>query len=96
MTDQKRRVEIFFDEAEFAILEELSQGSQWSVAKIVYDTVHRAHFTDEAKKRHAAARRLLAMEPIDLESDWSEMKEWMANHRAWETLKSYGQDEELA
>ena len=96
MTEKKRRVEIFFDEAEFAILEELSQGSQWSIAKIVYDTVYRAHFTDEAMKRHAAGRRLLAMEPIDLGSDWSEMKEWMANHRAWETLKSYDQDEELS
>ena len=94
MAEEKRRVEISFSEAEFAILEELSQGSLWSVEKIIYDTIFHAHFTAEAKKRHEAGRRLMSREPIDWGADWAELKEWMAKHRAWETLKSMGQDEE--
>ena len=94
MAEQKRRVEIYFDEEEFAILEELSSGSRWSVEKIVYDSVARAHFTEEAKKRHEAIRWMLSREPIDWGADWEELKEWMEKDRAWQILKSYGQDHE--
>ena len=94
MAEKKRRVEIFFSEEEMVTLEELAHGTKWSVEKIVYDTVASYHFTEEAKERHEAGRRLRAMEPIDLGGDWAELKEWMANYRAWETLKSYGQSEE--
>lgn len=94
MAETNRRVEISFSEAEFAILEELSQGSLWSVEKIIYDTIASHHFTEAAKKRHEAGRWLLSQEPVDWGADWAELKEWMAKSRAWETLKSMGQDED--
>ena len=92
MTEKKNRVEVFFDDEELAVLEELSTGVKWSVEKIVYDTVARAHFSEEAKKRHAAFCRFLSREPIDLESDWAELKRDMERDMAWRTLKSMGQD----
>ena len=94
MVEKKRRVEIFFSEEEMATLEELAHGTKWSVEKIVYDTVASYHFTEEAKERHAAGRRLMAREPIDWGADWAELKEWMAKDRAWATLKSMGQNED--
>ena len=59
MTEKNNRVEVFFDDEELAVLEELSTGVKWSVEKIVYDTVARAHFSEEAKKRHAAWNPLI-------------------------------------
>ena len=94
MIEKKRRVEISFDEKEFAILEELSEGSKWSVEKIVYDSVARAHFTEEAKKRHAAISWILSQDPFDLEADWKEMKEWLEKDWAWKIMKSYDQCQE--
>ena len=91
MPEKKHRVEVFFDDEEYAILEELSTGSKWSIEKIIYDTVFRAHLTEEAKIRHEATRRFLSREPIDCGADWAELKEWMAKDRAWQVLKSYGQ-----
>ncbi len=95
MPEKKHRVEVFFDDDEFAILEELSTGSKWSIEKIIYDTVFRAHFTEEAKKRHAAVRRMLSREPIDWGADWAELKREMGRDMAWRTLKSMGQDQEV-
>ena len=94
MTAEKRRVEIYFNDEEFAILEELSNGTKWSVEKIIYDTVFRAHFTEEAKKRHEAMRWLRSQEPTDWGADWKELKESMEKDRTWQILKSYGQDQE--
>lgn len=89
MAEEKRRVEIAFSEAEFAILEELSQGSLWSVEKIIYDTVFHAHFTEEAKKRHTAFHEILSQEPVDWAAEWKEMKEWLEQDWAWKSIKSY-------
>ena len=91
MTEKKRRVEISFSEAEFAILEELSQGSKWSVDKIVYDAVFHAHFTAKAKERHKAFHEILSQEPVDWAAEWKEMKEWLEQDWAWKITKSYGQ-----
>ena len=91
MAEEKRRVEISFSEAEFAILEELSQGSKWSVTKIVYDAVFHAYFTAEAKKRHQAFHEILSQEPIDWAAEWKEMKEWLEQDWAWKIIKSYNQ-----
>ncbi len=95
MSEKKRRVEIFFNEEEFAILEELSNGTKWSVEKIVHDTVFRAHFTEEAKKRHEAFRSFLSREPIDWGADWAELKREMEQDTAWRTLKSMGQNQDV-
>ena len=94
MSEEKRRVEIFLSEAEFAILEELSRGSKWSVAKIVYDTVFHAHFTEEAKKRHKGFHEILSQEPVDWATEWKEMKEWLEKDWAWKLIKSYDQTQE--
>ena len=94
MSEKKHRVEVFFDEEEYAILEELSSGTKWSIEKLVYDSVFRAHFTEEAKKRHKAFRSFFSREPIDWGADWAELKERMAKDRAWQTLKSMGQNQD--
>lgn len=94
MSEKKHRVEVFFDEEELAILEELSTGSKWSIEKIIHDTVFHAHFTEEASKRHAAICWILSQEPFDLESEWNEMKEWLAKDWAWKIIKSYGQEQD--
>lgn len=96
MAGKKQRVEIFFDEEEFAILQELSEGSKWSVEKIVHDSVARAHFTGEAKKRHSAISWVLSQEPFDLEAEWKEMKGWLETDWAWKIMKSYDQCQESA
>ena len=96
MTKKRQCVEIFFDEEEFAILQEVSGGSKWSVEKIVYDSVARAHFTEGAKKRHAAISWVLSQEPFDLEAEWKEMKEWLETDWAWKLMKSYDQCQESA
>lgn len=95
MAAEKRRVEIYFDDEEFAILEELSNGTKWSIEKIVYNSVARAHFSEEAKKRHEAMRSFLSREPIDWGADWAELKREMEQDMAWRTLKSMGQDQEV-
>ena len=94
MTEKKHRIEVYFDDEEIAILEELSSGIKSTIERLVHDTVFRAHFTDEAKKRHAATRSFLSREPIDWGADWKELKEWMEKDRAWQTLKSMGQDQD--
>lgn len=94
MVEKKHRVEVFFDDEEYAILEELSTGSKWSVEKIVYDSVARAHFTEEARKRQAAFCWILSQDPFDLESEWKEMKEWLEKDWAWKIVKSYDQEQE--
>lgn len=95
MSEKKHRVEVFFDDEEYAILEELSTGIKSSVEKLLYDTVYRAHFTEEAKKRHEAFRWILSREPVDWGADWKELKEWMEKYRAYQVMKSYGQDQEI-
>ena len=39
MPEKKHRVEVFFDDEEYAILEELATGSKRAMDKIVYDSV---------------------------------------------------------
>lgn len=92
MSEKKHRVEVFFDEEEFAILEDLATRIDWSIERLLYETVFRAHLNEEAKKRHEAARWLRSQEPVDWGADWAELKEWMAKGRDWQTLKSMGQD----
>lgn len=92
MTEKKHRIEVFFDDEEFAILEELSTGTKWSIEKLVYESVFRAHLTEEAKKRHEAARWLRSQEPVDWGADWAELKREMERGMAWRALKSMGQD----
>ncbi len=92
MSEKKHRVEVFFDEEEFAILEDLATRIDWSIERLLYETVFRAHLNEEAKKRHEAARWLRSREPVDWGADWAELKEWMVKDRAWQTLKSMGQD----
>ena len=94
MAEKKHRVEVFFDDEEYAILQELSTGTKWSIEKLVYDSVFRAHFTEEAKKRHEAFRSFLSREPIDGGEDWAELKKWMEKDRAWQILKSMGQGQD--
>ncbi len=94
MPERKHCVEVFFDDEEYAILEELSTGTKWSIEKLVYKSVFRAHLNEEAKKRHEAARWLRSQEPIDWGADWAELKKWMEKDRAWQVLKSMGQDSE--
>ena len=94
MEKRKRRVEIYLDDEEFAILEDLSNGSKWSVEKIVYDSVARSHFTEEAEKRHEAFRWILSHDPLDLYAEWKEMKEWLEKDWAWKIVKSYDQGQE--
>ena len=92
MSEKKHRVEVFFDDEEYAILEDLATRINWSIERLLYQTVFRAHLNEEAKKRHEAARWLRSQEPIDWGADWAELKEWMAKYRASQTLKSMGQD----
>lgn len=94
MSEEKHRVEVFFDDDEYAILEELSTGTKWSIEKLVYDTVLRAHFTEEAKKRDEAFRWMLTHDPVDLYSEWKKMKEWLDKDWAWKIEKSYDQFQE--
>ena len=93
MSEKKHRVEIFFDDEEYAILEELSTGTKLSIKELVYDSVFRAHLDEEAKKRHEAFRRFLSREPIDWGADWAELKERMGKDKAWQILKSMGQSQ---
>ena len=95
MLEEKHRVEVFFDDDEYAILEELSTGTKWSIEKLVHEAVFRAHFTEEAKKRHEALRWILSREPIDWGADWAELKREMERDMAWRTLKSMGQNQEV-
>ena len=90
MPEKKHRVEVFFDDEEYAILEELAAGTGWSIERLVYDNVFRAHFTEEAKIRHEAFRSFFSREPIDWGADWKELKERMEKDRAWQTVKSMG------
>lgn len=94
MAEKKHCVEVYFDDEEIAILEELSTGVNWSIERLVHEAVYRAHFTEEAKKRHEAARWLRSQEPVDWGADWAELKEWMTKYKVWQTLKSMGQDPE--
>ena len=93
MPEKKHRVEVFFDDEEFAILEELSTGSKWSIERIIHDSVFRAHLTEDAKKRHEAICWILSQEPFDLESEWNEMRDWLAKDWAWKLIKSYDQEQ---
>ena len=95
MSEEKHRVEVFFDDDEYAILEELSTGTKWSIEKLVHEAVFLAHFTEEAKKRHEAFRWILSREPIDWGADWAELKREMERDMAWRTLKSMGQNQEV-
>lgn len=92
MSEKKHRVEVLFDDEEYAILEELSTGIKSSVEKLVHDTVYRAHFTEGAKKRHEAFRSFFSREPIDWGADWKELKREMERGMAWQTLKSMEQN----
>ena len=92
MSEKKHRVEVFFDDEEYAILKELSTGTQLSIKELVYDSVFRAHLDEEAKKRHEAARWLRSQQPIDWGADWAELKLEMERGIAWGALKSMGQD----
>ena len=94
MSEKKHRVEVFFDDEEYAILEELSTGTKWSIERLVHEAVFRAHFTEEAKKRHEAFRSFLSREPIDWGVDWAELKREMGRDMAWRTLKSMGQNQD--
>lgn len=94
MPEKKHCVEVYFDDEEYAILEELSTGVKWSIEKLVHEAVFRAHFTEEAKKRHEAVRWILSREPIDWGADWAELKREMEQGMAWRTLKSMGQNQE--
>ena len=94
MPEKKHRVEVFFDDEEYAILEELATGIEWTIEKMVYETVFRAHFTEKAKERHAAFRSFFSREPIDWGADWKELKEWMEKDGAWKLIRSYDQYEE--
>jgi hypothetical protein len=94
ISQKKHRVEVFFDDEEYAILKKLSTGVGWSIEKLVYDSVFRAHFTEEAKKRHEAFRSFFPREPIDWGADWKELEERMEKDRAWQTLKSMGQNQD--
>lgn len=94
MSEEKHRVEVFFDDDEYAILEELSTGTKWSIEKLVHEAVFRAHFTEEAKKRHEAFRSFSSREPIDWGADWAELKREMERDMAWRTLKSMGQNQD--
>ena len=95
MPEKKHCVEVYFDEEEYAILEELSTGTKWSIERLVHEAVFRAHFTEEAKKRHEAFRWILSREPIDWGADWAELKREMEQGMAWRTLKSMGQNQEV-
>ncbi|MYC36232.1 MAG: hypothetical protein F4X66_04890 [Chloroflexi bacterium] len=94
MSEKEHCVEVYFDDEEMAILEELSTGTKWSIEKLVYDSVFRAHFTEEAKKRHEAFRSFSSREPIDWGADWAELKREMERDMAWRTLKSMGQNQD--
>lgn len=94
MSEKKHRVEVFFDDEEYAILEELSAGSRRSVEKVVYDNVARTHLSEESKKRQAAISWILSQEPFDLESDWKKMKDWLEKDWAWKLERSYDQYQE--
>ena len=94
MSEKKHRVEVFFDDEEYAILEELSTGTKWSIEKLVHEAVFRAHFTEEAKKRHEAFRSFSSREPIDWGADWAELKREIERDMAWRTLKSMGQNQD--
>ena len=94
MSEKKHRVEVFFDDEEYAILEELSTGIKSSVEKLVHDTVYRAHFTEESKKRQGAISWILSQEPFDLESEWKKMKDWLEKDWAWKLERSYDQYQE--
>ncbi len=93
MSEKKHCVEVYFDDEEYAILEELSTGVNWSIERLVHEAVFRAHFTEEAKKRHEAVRWILSREPIDWGADWAELKREMERDMAWRTLKSMGQNQ---
>ena len=95
MSEKKHCVEVYFDDEEYAILEELSTGTKWSIERLVHEAVFRAHFTEEAKKRHEAVRWILSREPIDWGADWAELKREMERGMAWRTLKSMGQNQEV-
>ena len=45
MSEKMHRVEVFFEDEEYAILEELPTGIDLTVEKLVHGTVFRAHFT---------------------------------------------------
>lgn len=89
MPEKKHRVEVFFDDEEYAILKELSISNRRSVEKIVYDSVSGVHLIEEARKRQAAISWVLSREPFDLEADWKEMKDWLEKDWAWKLIKSY-------
>ena len=93
MSEKKHCVEVYFDDEEYAILEELSTGVNWSIERLVHEAVFRAHFTEEAKKRHEAFRSFLSREPIDWGADWAELKREMGRDMGWRTLKSMGQNQ---
>ena len=92
MSEKKHCVEVFFDDEEYVILEDLATRINWSIERLIYQTVFRAHLNEEAKKRHEAAQWLRSQEPIDWGADWAELKQEMERGIAWRTLKSMGQD----
>ena len=94
MSEKKHRVEVYFDDEEYAALKELSADSRRSVDKVVYDSVARTHLSEEAKKRQAAISWILSQEPFDLESDWKRMKDWLEKDWAWKLERSYDQYQE--
>ena len=67
MSEKKHRVEVFFDDEEYAALKELSAGSRRSVDKVVYDSVARTHLSEASKN----ARRRLVGFYLKSRSIWS-------------------------
>ena len=94
MSEEKHRVEVFFDDDEYAALKELSAVSRQSVDKVVYDSVTCTHLSKEAQQRQAAISWILSQEPFDLEHDWKRMKDWLEKDWAWKLERSYDQYQE--
>ena len=91
MPEKKHRVEVYFDDEEYAILKELSASDRQSVEKIVYDSVAGVHLIEEARKRQAAISWILSQEPFDLEADWKKMADWLDRDWIWKLERSYDQ-----
>ena len=49
MSEKEHRVEVFFDDEEYAALKELSADSRRSVDKVVYDSVARTHLSERQR-----------------------------------------------
>ena len=68
-----RRVEILFDPGDYEVVQRVARERGETVGEVIREAVAHYYVEPALERRRAAARRLLALPPVDI--TWEEAKE---------------------